>query len=278
MKKLILFVAVGLMYSASFSQVLPKPSPQANVEQVVGVSNLSLDYSRPSAKGRTIFGDLVPYDQVWRLGANACTKFTSSTAIKIGDKKLDAGTYSMFATPSKTGEWLIAFNSDIEQGGTGNYDTKKDVASLKVKAVENTFTESLVIEFNNLTNNSGVISIQWENVRVDVPFTVNTEKLAKANIDAAIKKGENLGAVYLNAANYYYGSAKDNKTAMTFVDKAMAIETTFPAIFLKARITHANGDKEQAIRMAEEALKMAKEAESKGYADYISGTIADWKK
>ncbi|WP_027420831.1 DUF2911 domain-containing protein [Crocinitomix catalasitica] len=277
MKKLVLLVAAGLMLGTSYGQTLPSPSPLAKITQSVGVSELALEYSRPSVKGRTIFGELVPYDQVWRLGANACTKFTSSTDVKIGGKNLPAGTYSVFATPSNNGEWTIAFNSDIEQGGTGNYDTKKDVASVKVKATTNSFNETLVIEFNTLTNNSGVISIQWEKVRVDVPFTLATDQFAKANIDAAIKKGENLEDVYYNAANYFYQSLKNNKSAMTHVEKSLSLKPSFRAYFLKARLLQEEGKTAEAIELGDKAHKMAVEEKSMGYASFIESTVKGWK-
>lgn len=277
MKKLILVVATGLMFGTSFAQYLPTPSPLAKVEQKVGVSDLALEYSKPSVKGRTIFGELVPFDKVWRLGANANTKFTSSTAITIGGKEMPAGTYSVFATPSEKGEWLIAFNSDSEQRGTGDYDSKKDVTTIKVKATDNSFNETLIIEINNITSNSGVISIKWEKLRVDVPFTLATNELAKKNINEAVKKGENLDEVHNNAANFYYQSLKDNKTAMMHVEKSIAIKGSYRAYFLKARLLQEDGKTKEAIALGEKAHKLAVEAKSKGYASFIESTVNKWK-
>ena len=111
MKKLFFILTAGLMGGTAVAQDLPQPSPAAKVEQVVGLTAISFDYSRPSVKGRTIFGDLVPYDEVWRLGANACTKITLSTEAFVQGQSIEAGTYAVFAIPHANGTWKILFNS-----------------------------------------------------------------------------------------------------------------------------------------------------------------------
>ncbi|MFK8045831.1 MAG: DUF2911 domain-containing protein, partial [Crocinitomicaceae bacterium] len=124
MKKLVLLFVAGLMSTALTAQELPKPSPLGKSEQKVGLTDVKVEYSRPSAKGRVIFGELVPYGKLWRFGANQCTKFTTSTDMKVAGESLPAGTYAMFATPMEDGMWKIDFNSNTKQGGTGDYDEK----------------------------------------------------------------------------------------------------------------------------------------------------------
>ncbi len=277
MKKLSLFLFAGLLSSTLIAQELPKPSPLGNSSQVVGLTEVSVEYSRPSAKGRTIFGELVPYNELWRLGANSCTKFTSSTDITINEQELPAGTYAMFATPSENGMWTIDFNSNTKQGGTADYDAKLNVLSVKAKSMENSFNETFTIEFNNLTANSGVISIKWEKTRVDIPFTVNTAKLAQKNIDEAIKKGENLDQVYYQAASYSFNTLNEKEKAIKYLDKSLAIKESHSALFLKASILQSDGKKAEALKTAEKALKMANEAGSKGWAAHIENTIKKWK-
>ncbi|MDX1348883.1 MAG: DUF2911 domain-containing protein [Putridiphycobacter sp.] len=278
MKKLALLFLAGLMSSALTAQELPKPSPLGKTEQKVGLTDVSVEYSRPSVKGRTIFGDLVPYNTLWRLGANACTKFTTSTDMKVAGKALPAGTYALFATPMEDGTWQIDFNSNTKQSGTGDYDAKLNVVSVKVKATDNSFNETFTIGFNNVTANSAHLSIEWEKLRVDVPFTVNTAKNAEMNIEAAIKEGTDLDKVYYSAASYYMSAVEDLKKATMYIDKSLAVKEAHNSLFLKARILHADGQKDKAIETASKALEMAKAADSKGWASYIEGTIADWKK
>lgn len=277
MKKLT-FILITTLFAATLqAQELPKASPLCKTEQVVGVTKISIEYSRPSVKDRTIFGDLVPYDKLWRLGANSCTKFTASSDVYFDAGILPAGTYALFATPSKTGEWKIDFNSNAEQSGTSDYDTNKNVISAQVRAQGNSFNESLIIEINNITSNSGVISIKWEKLRVDIPFKVETDKLAKININDAISKGENLDVVYYRAASYFHNSLNDDKSAMEYLNKSLAIKEGHGSLFLKGQILFAQGKTKEAIEAAEKAHKLAIEADAKGYADFIAKSIEEWK-
>ena len=278
MKKVLFLILAGCFSSLLNAQELPQPSPMGKINQMVGLTAISMEYSRPSVKGRTIFGDLVPYGEVWRLGANACTKFTSSTDIEFGSSTLKAGTYAMFAKPMENGDWTIMFNTDTEQWGSYDYDEEKNSVTITVKAKANDFNETLSLNINNITNSSGVISIEWAKLRVDVPFSVKTDVFVKQNIDEAVKKGEELDLVYYRAASYAFKSLKDDKLAMSYLEQSFAVKKAHNSLFLKAQILKKSGKKAEAIQVAEEALKMAKAAEKKGWADYISENIEEWKK
>lgn len=277
MKKIALLLFTGLLAFTAKSQELPVPSPKGEVEQMVGLTEVEIEYSRPSAKGRKIFGELVPYGKLWRLGANMSTKLTISTPISIEGREIAKGEYSILAIPGEGGDWVIIINSDPKLRGTSGYEKAKDVLRIDVKAVENSFNETFTIGFNNVTATSAVICIKWENLRVDVPFTVDTDKLAKESIQKAIKKGKDLDKVYGKAASYYH-DMKDYKTAMMYINKSLKTKKTHSAMYTKARILKAEGKKAEAIKTAEEALKLANEAESKGWASYIESTITKWKK
>jgi uncharacterized protein (DUF2141 family) len=278
MKKVILLGAIIASTFSTMAQKLPAPSPSATIEQTVGLTDIKVTYSRPSAKGRKIFGELVEFDKVWRLGANACTKITTSTDVTFGKTTLKPGTYALFATPSESGKWTVVINSDIEQWGAGNYDPEKNLVSIEVDAKKSEFTETLTINFSNLTSNSGMISISWENLKVDVPFTLNTTKIAELNIAEAIKKGEDLTNVYYNAADYYFKVIKDNKKALSYANQSIELEKTHKNTFLKARIFKDLGKDDEALKTAKEANELALKADSKGWADYISSTIEKWSK
>ena len=278
MKKLLFLLAAGLMGGTAIAQDLPQPSPSAKIEQVVGLTSISIDYSRPSVKGRSIFGELVPYDEVWRLGANACTKITCSTEMNVQGQSIEAGTYAIFAIPSGSGAWKILFNTDTEQWGAGNYDATKDEVTAVVKAVDNPMTETFTIEINNITNNSGILSFAWDKLRVDLEFSVETEKIADANIKAAINTGEDLDKVYYKAASYYYKSLNNEKKALTYIHKGLNAKQGHALYFLRAQILLKQGHKKEAIEEAGKAYDLALKAENNGWADYIQENVETWKK
>lgn len=277
MKKVLMLGAILLSMTTVNAQELPKPSPMAQITQKVGLNNIKIEYSRPSVKGREVFGNLVPFDKVWRLGANAPTKLTTDKAITFGSKTIEAGTYAIFAIPSKD-KWNVVINTDVEQWGAGNYDENKNIAEVSVNVGEGEFTESLSITIQDLTSKSGIILIQWAKAKVAVPFTVNTHKIAEANIKEAIKEGEDLEKVYYNAAAYYKDAKSDFKTALKYVEKSIKVKPYHSNLFLKARILKESGKSKKAIDVAEQALKYAVESKNEGYQNFISRTIKSWKK
>ena len=276
MKKIITTVFAGLLAFAGTAQELPVPSPLGEVGQKVGLTEVEIEYSRPSAKGRTIFGELVKYGEMWRLGANMATKLEISTPVTIGGKELEKGEYSMQAIPAESGDWTIIINSDAGLRGLSGYDEKKDVVRLTAKAIDNSYTETFTIGFDKLTANSAVIAIQWEKLKVEVPFKVKTEEIAKANIAAAIKEGKELDKVYASAASYF-SDMNNYKTALMYADKSLGVKKTHQAMFTKATILKANGDMKGAIKTGKEALELANKAESIGWANYIKGNIKAWE-
>lgn len=277
MKKSIILGMLSLSILSVNAQELPKTSPMAVVTQAVGLNNIKIEYSRPGVKGREIFGDLVPFDKVWRLGANAPTKLTTDKSITIGGEELKAGTYAIFAIPSEN-EWKIVINTDVEQWGAGDYDEKKNVATVVVKPLDSDFTESLSVTVQDVTATGGNIVIAWAKVKVNVPFTVDTDKAAEENIKAAIKEGKDLEKVYANAAGYYRDAKGDLKTAIKYADKSIKVKEYYGNLFLKARILEESGDKKEAIVYANKALESAKKAEAKGYVSFIEETLVRWNK
>ncbi len=278
MKKILFLLTAGLLTGSVMAQTLPQPSPAASVGQTVGLTEVNIKYSRPAAKGRTIFGDLVPYGEVWRTGANAPTMFTTSTDIMFTGKKLPAGTYALFTKPEENRTWTVVFNTDTEQWGAGNYSSAKDVVTLTTKAKQAAFTESFTIWVSDVTNNSAVLNLAWETVQISLPFTVDTKSVAQKNIDEAIKKGEELENVYLTAASYYSKTLNDNELALNYVEKGLKVKETYRLYFLKAQIMEQKGQKKDAIMLAEKAHKMALAAEEQGWADYIKGNMEKWQK
>lgn len=277
MKKLTLLLIAGFLGGSVIAQDLPKPSPSCKTEQMVGLTTISLEYSRPSVKERKVFGDLVQYDQLWRLGANECTKITTTHDLMFGEQKLPAGTYALLATPSKS-SWTLHINSDTELRGTTGYDKEKNVLEIKAPVKENSFNETFLAEVNSIRYNAGSLVFKWEKVRVQFDFTIDTKTIVDKNIQEAIDKGEDLDEVYRKAGAFYFSSVKDNDKAMEYAEKSIKVQKTFKNIFLKAEILYAQGKKDDAIKLGEEALAMAKEAEQEGWMGHISNTVEKWKK
>ncbi|HED06535.1 MAG TPA: DUF2911 domain-containing protein [Ignavibacteria bacterium] len=170
-----------LFTSFSFAQKKIKPpvriSPKAEVSQIIGLTHVSISYSRPGVKGRKIWGGLVPYNMLWRTGANEATKITFDTDVKINGKKLKKGAYAFFAIPTQK-EWTLIFNNDADQWGTFTYNETKDALHIKVKPVKGNFAEWLYYSFNNMVvkkrgnPNSAVVSLNWGELKI--PFTIET--------------------------------------------------------------------------------------------------------
>lgn len=278
MIRTLLVLAITLASFHSFSQTLPKASPLGKSTQIVGATEISLEYSRPGVKGRTIFGGLLPYGELWRMGANSSTKFITQDDLIFGDKILAAGSYALFAIPNANGDWEIAFNTDTEQSGTYNYSEEKDALRLVAKAQINSFTETLTLTIDKITDTSASLVLLWENLRVELPFEVNTKAVAIKNIEEAIKGGKELDAVYYNAANYYYGSLNAYDKALSYVDQSLDLKESYRALFLKARILEKQGNKTEAIQLAEKSHALAKEGGSPGFTNYIASTLESWKK
>ncbi|MFT5217711.1 MAG: tetratricopeptide (TPR) repeat protein [Glaciecola sp.] len=272
------FILSGLaMITLSMNaQELPKVSPNNNVEQVIGLTHVKIKYSRPSVKGRVIFGELVPYNEVWRLGANEPTTITTDQVLTFGKQDLKPGTYAVFAIPGEK-EWTVVFNTDSEQWGAGSYDEAKNIVSLKVPVEKVTNVETLTILFSNLKEDSGELTIEWSNVKVNVPFKTDTKSIAEANIEAAIEKGEDLYKVYYYAASYYRDQ-KDLKKAMNLIDNSIKQKDYYGNNFMKARILADMDKKQEAVEYGTKAAKQAKEEEKEGWVEYINKNVAEWSK
>ncbi|NBB89561.1 MAG: DUF2911 domain-containing protein [Bacteroidetes bacterium] len=279
MKNLVLSLFLSLMMGLSMQAqiTVPAPSPLAKMEQIVGLTEVHLEYSRPSAKGRTIFGGLVPYNKLWRTGANAATKVTFSEDVVIEGQELEAGSYALFTIPGEN-EWTIILNTDTEQGGTGNYDEEKDALRVTVKPQSLTeFVETFTIGINNITSSSATLNLRWENTEVIVPFTVYTDDQVEANI-AAVMAGPS-ARDYYNAASYYLAEGKDPNQALVWINKHLEMdEPKFWTLLAKSKIQAEAGDLKGAIQTAEQSKKMAMEAGYDVYVKRNEDNIAMWKK
>jgi hypothetical protein len=270
-------LAAPLTAGVAAAQALetPVPSPRARVEQRVGVTDFSLEYSSPAVKGRKIWGELVPHDKPWRAGANAPTKLTASRDFTVGGKLVKAGSYTIFMIPAKTGGWAVALSTDLA-ANQGNYDAKKDAARITVQPqVLGAPRERLTYVFSDTTDDRTSLDLEWERVRIRVPIAVDT----RAHVGAAIEKatGEAWRPHFL-AGNYLY-EAGELERALTLLDKSIAIQPTWRNEWTRALVLGKQGKKADATAGANRAMALG--ASDPIFQQFIkpdvTKAIASWK-
>jgi hypothetical protein len=252
----------------------PAPSPKARVEQRVGITDVSIDYSSPGVKGRKIWGEVVPYDKVWRAGANAPTKLTVSRDFTFGTTAVKAGSYSLFITPGKK-TWTVALNTNLEASQEA-HDAKDDVATLSVAPVAlPAVRERLVYLFSDTQDDRASIDLEWERVRIRMPIAIDTKGAVTAGIDKALAAA---WRPHATAASYYLG-AGDTTRALALIDKSIAIESNWRNEWQRAQIQGKKGNKAEATASANRALALGKG--DKVFEEFVladvNKALAGWK-
>lgn len=278
-KYLIIFTLLAFSYS--FSQIkTPQPSPATSMNQMVGLTEIEVEYSRPSMRGREIFGNLVPYGKIWRTGANASTKISFSDDVVINDNKVKAGKYSVFTIPNES-EWeFILYNDTSVRGVPGDWDDKNVVLSTMVemkKLPEPISVETFTIAFDALNNNYAVMLMMWDDVYVPVTINVPTRDIVKKNIQEVMSKSPKASDYYA-AAVYYMQENADLNMALEWMDKAieMSEKPQFWQLRQQSLIYAANGDLKGAIRIAKNSLEAAKIAGNQDYVKMNKDSIEEW--
>ena len=274
--------ALALAAAPALAQLTtPLPSPNASVTQTIGVTKAEVVYSRPSVKGRVIWGELVPYDKVWRTGANAVTKITFDGDVMIEGQKLAAGSYGLYTIPGKT-EWTIIFNT-VSTGGP-DYVAEKDALKVKVKPLTADMKELFTIGFPMVTSDSTILAFAWEKLAVGVGIVVDTKGQfhAKAKDAVAKAKPDDWQTPFV-AARYLYENKYALDDAGAWVDKSIAVKPTFGNLNLKANALAAAGKPKDAVAFGEKALAAAAAApaDQKPSPEAIAALekkISDWKK
>ena len=277
--KLLMALCLSLCCAYAQAQIeLPRPSPTATLSQKVGLTDVEIVYSRPSVKGREIFGDLTPYGQLWRTGANMATKFTFGDAVKIAGHDLPAGSYALFTIPGKD-ESTIIFNKNWKQDGTANYKESEDALRVTAKPEHiDQKVESFTIDLNNLRDKSADIVLSWENTVVKIPMEVNIDDRIMASIKNAMTISPN---TYYQAATYYLNSGKDLNEALTWIDKAIEMyeqdnSSPYWVYRTKALIQADLKDYKGAIETARLSSEKAKAAGNMDYVKLNEKSVAEW--
>jgi len=268
MKKLsVLFAALSILIGLSTASAQGLKLPQASSGQTIiqdfGLGKITLNYSRPNAKGRKIFGELVPYNAVWRTGANSATTIQFTDDVELEGHKLAGGEYGLFTVPGKD-EWTIVINKTAKQWGAYNYKAEDDVLRFKVKPTEtHDLTETFTIQFLNVLPASCDLQLAWEHTAVKIHLTTDVDSKVMASIDEAMKGDKK---PYSAAAQYYYDNNKDQKKALEWITEAEKANEKSPSIKLwKARILLKLGDKKAALATAQEGAKLAREQKNEEY-------------
>jgi len=299
----VLLLLLGAAHYASAQVRVPRPSQKASVMQTIGVTDVSITYSRPGVKGRKIWGDptpaqtakgeatlddqnarpkdapIVPWGHAWRSGANEATQFVVTDDVLINGQKLPAGSYSLHTVPTKD-EWTIIFNSVANQWGSFNYDAAKDTLRVKVKpewVSEN--KEWLEYTIDPVTDNTAQVGIRWEKVRV--PFTVEVKDVTalafeKARAAVAAAKPDDWNTPY-QAANYALSKPEkaDLAEATRWLDQSIKVKETYQNLSRKARMLAGQGKTEEAVTVGEKAVALGKAA--KANTSGLEKSLAEWK-
>ena len=299
---LLLFVVCSTQHASAQNQPLrlPRPSQKASVMQTIGVTDITITYSRPVVKGRKIWGDapagtagtatldgslpkdapLVPYGHVWRTGANEATVFEVSDGVMVNGQPLPAGRYSLHTIPGKD-EWTIIFNKEDGQWGSYSYDEKKDALRVKAKpqmVAEN--QEVLMFGFDSVTDSSAQINLRWEKLRL--PFTVevkdvNTLAIDKARAAIAAAKPDDW-QTRMQAANFAFQNRINTDEATQWLDQSIKIKETFNNVGLRARVLAGQNKLAEAIAAGEKAIQLGKAANANAQAiANLEKLIAEWR-
>ncbi len=270
---LALGLSLGMIMQAQIRT--PAPSPSNKYVQMVGLTEVTIEYSRPGVKDREIFGGLVPYDEPWRLGANAATKFTFSEDVVLGGKDVEKGSYAVLAKPGMTSWTLMLY--PYESGNFGSY-LESDVEPIMVTAEVNKMEaqiQNLMILLDDIKSDGAVLLLGWDHTMAAVPLKVHTDKAVEENI-ASVMAGPSQNDYYA-AASYYHSEGKDLNKALEWIDKAIDMGyERFWVLRTKSLIQAKLGDKEGAISSAKKSLELAKEAGNNDYIKMNEASIKEW--
>jgi hypothetical protein len=254
----------------------PRPSPKASVMQTIGLTDVTITYSRPGVKGRQIWGALVPYGSVWRTGANEATTISFSDDVTINGQSLPKGTYSLHTIPGAD-QWTIIFNKVANQWGSFKYDAAQDALRVTAKPHRDEFREWLTFDVQELSSDAGTVAIRWENLAV--PFTVGTNSTQKVISDARAlvsgAKPDDWRTPY-RAASWAIDNGVDIDEGSKWLDQSLKANENIQNLFLKARLQARQGDRTGAMVTAERAISKATPQDADEVAE-IRKSVNSWK-
>lgn len=277
----IFFTILFLSSYFNYSQIkTPRVSPASEIEQMVGLTEVEVEYSRPSKRGRDIFGNVVPFGKIWRTGADNCTTISFSTDVVIDSQTIQSGKYSIFSIPNKE-SWDVILYSDIDLWGVPkDWDENKIVFKSNYqinKSANNSVKEMFTISFDNVTNNDVDMIFSWDDVSVKVNIVVPTRRIVSDNIKK-VMGGSPSPSDYYSAAVYYKQENINLDTALEWINKAIDLfeNPRFYQLRQQSLIMAANKKYSDAIVVARESLKLSIEADNKDYVKMNKESILEW--
>ncbi len=258
----------------------PKPSPQGKVMQTIGITDAKIHYYRPSVKDRQIWGDLVPYDEMWRTGANKNTTFHFSNDVMVNGNKVPEGKYSFFTIPKKDGKWTLIFNEKTDHWGTRGYDKSNDALRIKVDPKKSDHHhEMMTFNFKDVTDNSAKVILAWKKTMVPFMVKTNTSDHVMAKINKAIDQaGSDDWKVYNESADYLVENGKKLDKAKEWVNESIDIKENWRNLWTKSQLMKQKGDMQKSLEIAKKALKVGKENDMREYyVDYMKENIEELK-
>lgn len=281
MKKSLILI-ISLINSTAFCKLsnaqiaTPRLSPHCVITQEVGFNEITIDYCRPSVKGRKIFGKLVPFGKIWRTGANASTKIKFKDDVIIEGKEVPAGEYTLYTIPDKD-EWTIILHNITTYWGVGkDYKESDDFMRFKVKPIQlNHKIETMAIELSNISTDACNLEIKWDYTLVKFKISTEVDKKVMAEIDDKMKGVSQ--ATYYQAAVYYLENGKDLNKALEWIDKALENNEKFWILRQKSLILAKLGKIEEAIAIAEKSKNLAQEQGNDEYVKLNEKSISEWK-
>lgn len=274
-KKIItLFAVAAVSIATSQAQLqLPAPSPSASVKQTAGLTDITIDYSSPGVKGRSVFGGLVPYNQIWRTGANAATTITFSKDVTIEGTKVPQGKYSIFTIPGAS-EFVVILNKDVT-ATADSYKKEEDVLRMNVKPRAVEFRERLTFMFSNYSDTQITVDMEWEKTRISFNVNLDTDAQAKSNIDRELGKS---WRTYNSAARYYLDNNKELETGLKYADQSISLKDEWFNNWTKAQIYAAMNNKAEGYKYAMKAKELGdKNPDGFFYKSQVEKAIVDWK-
>ena len=276
MKRAIVPILLSSIALGAVAQELPAPSPLGMVKQRVGLTDVTVEYSRPNAKGRQIFGDLVPFDQLWRTGANNSTSIEFSSNVKIEGTEVPAGKYYVITMPSESG-WQVMLNTNSEISGTDGYNPEQNVAHIKVQPSKCEFVETLTFTFQDVKDDKARLDLAWENTRVSIWIQADCTDQAVANIKEALAKPDVSYNGYSRSARFCVDRGIMLSDALGWATKSVEMEKKYWNTHTLALAQAANGLYREAIATAEMSMQLAVEAKADGAVKDNKARIEEWK-
>lgn len=272
-----LYISVFILAGNIIAQDLPRPSPKASVSQTIGLTDVEITYCRPGVKERKIWDGLVPYNKMWRTGANESTTISFSDAVKVNGHPVPAGTYSLFTIPAES-EWTIILNKNSELNGTSGYKEEEDLLRFQVQPQPADFKERMSFSFTGLEDNSAKVVLHWEKLKVPFTVEVNVHEKAMANIrEAMANLKEDDWLTPYRCASYYLHTDTNLEEALNWINTSTSRNATYFNMETKARILGKLGKTKEAIAAAEKSVELAKASDNNPNTADLEKMIAEWK-